>query len=402
MSGGNTYAETVLVRGRVIGWASRMFHRAAPWLAGGSAGLISLASIQRFEDWTHPLVLGAVTLTTVTAGLARSWRWPLFAAAAIALVLFAFWAPTFVASYYAGTSLRRRLHLVLYSVVGAVLIVVSSRLPLPLPFDGPERADEAGNVVFMVLLTIGLGTIAGLWIRARREVVAGLQERAERLEREQAARTEQAREQERARIAREMHDVVAHRVSLMVLHAGALEVSAPDERTAEAAGVIRSTGREALANLRDVLGVLRSPYAVGDSALSPPPVLVDLERLLDDSRAAGIPIERTDEGSPRRLPVIVEQTAYRVVQEALTNVHKHAGDSPTEVAIRYLPGTLEVEVRNHPPGKPVDALPASGFGLVGLRERVELLGGELEAGPQPDGGFLVLARLPADTLEEPA
>ncbi|GAB3405663.1 sensor histidine kinase [Flindersiella endophytica] len=402
MSAGETYAETVLVRGRVLGWASRLFHRVAPWLAGGSATLISLAGIQRFDDWTHPAVLGMATLIAVAAGLARRWRWPLFATATVALVVFTFWAPSFLASYYAGTSLRRRLHLALYAVIATVVLVVASRLPVPVPFDGPDRAEEAGNVIFMVLLTIGLGMVAGLWIRARREVVAGLHERAERLEREQAARTEQAREQERARIAREMHDVVAHRVSLMVLHAGALEVSAPDERTAEAAGLIRSTGREALANLRDVLGVLRSPHAVADSALSPPPVLVDLERLLGQSRAAGIPIEREDEGSPRRLPVIVEQTAYRVVQEALTNVHKHAGDSPTEVAVRYLPGMLEVMVRNHAPGRPVEAPPASGFGLVGLRERVELLGGELDAGPQPDGGFLVLARLPADTVEEPA
>jgi signal transduction histidine kinase len=130
-------------------------------------------------------------------------------------------------------------------------------------------------------------------------------------------------------------------------------------------------------------------------------VLVDLDRLLDQSRAVGVPVERKDEGSPRRLPVIVEQTAYRVVQEALTNVHKHAGDSRTEVVIGYLAGSLEVSVRNHEPGKPVEAPPASGFGLVGLRERVELLGGVLEAGPQPDGGYLVLARIPADTVEEP-
>jgi signal transduction histidine kinase len=399
VSDGDTYAETVLVRGRIIGWASRLFHSLAPWLAGGSVALICLASIQRLADWTNLAVLGMAAVTAVSTGLARRWRWPLFVSAAIALIGFAFWAPAMVASYYAGTSLRRRFELVLYAVILCAVMIASA--PLPVVVEGPSRSDEPIDVIFMLLI-LSLGLLAGLWVRARREVVAGLQERAERLEREQAARTEQAREQERARIAREMHDVVAHRVSLMVLHAGALEVSAPDERTAEAAGVIRSTGREALANLRDVLGVLRSPYAVGDSALSPPPVLVDLERLLDQSRAAGIPIERADEGSPRRLPVIVEQTAYRVVQEALTNVHKHAGDSPTELAIRYLPGALEVMVRNRAPGRPVETLPASGFGLVGLRERVELLGGELQSGPQPDGGFLVLARLPADAVEEPA
>jgi signal transduction histidine kinase len=193
-----------------------------------------------------------------------------------------------------------------------------------------------------------------------------------------------------------MHDVVAHRVSLMVLHAGALEVNSPDEHTAAAAALIRTTGREALADLRDVLGVLRSP----DAALQPQPVLADLDALIEQSRAVGIQVGRRDEGEARPLAAAVQRAAYRVVQEALTNVHKHAVDAATDVVLRYLPGAFEVTVRNATPVQPPGSLPASGLGLAGLRERVELLGGEFDALRRIDGGFVVTARLPTD--EEPA
>jgi signal transduction histidine kinase len=228
-------------------------------------------------------------------------------------------------------------------------------------------------------------------VNARRRAVAALRDRAERLEREHHARTEQARAQERTRIAREMHDVVAHRVSLMVLHAGALEVGTDDEGTVEAAALIREIGREALGDLRGVLGVLRS----GGDATAPQPTLADLDRLLDQTRGLGIRVTRRDEGETRPLPELVERTAYRIVQEGLTNVHKHAGDASTDVVLRYLPAGFEVAVRNGPAPPPVDPLPGAGLGLSGLRERVGLLGGEFEARREPDGGFGVVARLPA-------
>jgi signal transduction histidine kinase len=242
----------------------------------------------------------------------------------------------------------------------------------------------------MVVLPLAVG----LLVRATREAAA---ERAKRLEREQVMRAEQVRTQERARIAREMHDVVAHRVSLMVLHAGALEMRASDEETERAAALIGGIGREALANLRDVLGVLRTPESPPekDGALRPPPTLGDLDRLLDQSRALGIAVTRHDEGEARPVVPAVERTAYRVVQEALTNVHKHAGDAVTDVRIRYGPEELEVEVRNQAPGSPPGELPGAGWGLVGLRERVELLGGTLRTSAQDGGGFLVSARIPA-------
>jgi signal transduction histidine kinase len=240
---------------------------------------------------------------------------------------------------------------------------------------------------------VGLPLVVGLWAAARREVRGGARATAEGRQREQEARFEQARAEERARIAREMHDVVAHRVSLMVLHAGALEVNAPDEPTAEAAALIRTTGREALTDLREVLGVLRSQ----DARLDPQPTLDDLDRLVVQSRLAGIPVSRRDEGAVRALPPTVQRAAYRIVQEALTNVYKHTADAATEVVMRYLADAVEVEVRNAAPAPGSDAggdIPGSGLGLAGLRERVHLLGGQFVATRRVGGGFTVLARLP--------
>ncbi|MER7498542.1 histidine kinase [Nonomuraea pusilla] len=187
------------------------------------------------------------------------------------------------------------------------------------------------DLVWAVVLPL----VAGLWVGARRQVLAGLRERAARLEREQAARAGQARAQERTRIAREMHDVVAHRVSLIVLHTGALEVSVPDERTAAEIASIRAAGREALANLREVLGVLRAQESPDGHA--PPPSLADLDRLLGQSRSAGLRVRRRDEGDPRPVPEAAQRAAYRVVQEALTNVHKHVGDATSTSSCATVP-----------------------------------------------------------------
>jgi signal transduction histidine kinase len=191
--------------------------------------------------------------------------------------------------------------------------------------------------------------------------------------------------------------VVAHRVGLMVLHAGALEVSLADPAAAEQAGLVRRTGREALEELRQVLGVLREH---DDAApLDPQPTLADLDRLAQQSRDAGMQVSVVVGGEPRRLPATVERTAYRLVQEALTNVHKHAGNAPTEVGVGYGRDCLEVAVRNAAPAdgpRPGPALPGGGHGLVGLRERVTLLGGTFEAGPRLDGGFEVRASIPAE------
>ncbi|RAY16449.1 sensor histidine kinase [Actinomadura craniellae] len=236
--------------------------------------------------------------------------------------------------------------------------------------------------------------LLGLYMGTRKQLVASLQERAARLERERNLLAEQARIEERTRIAREMHDVVANRVSVMVVHAGALRaVAARDPaKAAETAAVIGDMGRQALDELRQVIGVLR----LGDAAELPDtPGLTDIRGLVDQSAAAGLPVTLRIEGLDHRPPPpTVAQTLYRVVQEALTNVHKHAGNVDTGVTIE-LREAVDVEVRNGPPeAGPDHELPSGGNGLLGLRERVVALGGTFEAGPCDRGGFAVRARIP--------
>ncbi|MGW3351516.1 sensor histidine kinase [Nonomuraea rubra] len=346
------------------------------------------------------LPLPAQVAIAAVAGVAgwharRSW-WPLAAVGAVTYAWLVVWPPLLVASYFAGRTLDRSRGIAAY--IGASLVVCAVSAVIGEARDGLQELMTAGlgNALFMALGMIGLPLAVGLWTRARAEVLEAARERAQRLEREQVMRAEQARAQERARIAREMHDVVAHRVSLIVLHAGALEVRATDEETAETAALIGGIGREALTNLRDVLGVLRAPRVdARDAGYRPQPTLGDLDRLLDQSRALGIAVTRHDEGEPRPVEETVERTAYRVIQEALTNVHKHAGGVPTDVLLRFGDGELQVEVRNQAPHAPPDELPGAGWGLVGLRERVELLGGSLRTSAEESGGFLVSARIPA-------
>ena len=255
--------------------------------------------------------------------------------------------------------------------------------------------------VMTAMTILVLPTIAGLWIGTRRELIERLRERAERLEREQHLRAERAITAERTRIAREMHDVVAHRVSLMVLHAGGLEVSSVDERTERAAGLIRTTGREALAELRGILGVLREEE--GEAApTAPQPVLADLEGLVAQWRGAGMEVvcERSGEGGV--LPLAVQRTGFRVVQEALTNAAKHATGARVRVGLCFGVDRLEVEVANGPVPGVVRPAPRSGYGLTGLRERVALAGGAVSAGPCPDGGWRLRAILPGEETAESA
>ncbi|MFI7106762.1 sensor histidine kinase [Nonomuraea sp. NPDC050227] len=379
----------------MIDRTSTIAERVTPWALGTTVLLLSMASVTGSAGVRSALPLPVLVAVAACCGLAaalgRRWLWPLVAVGAVAHLWLVMWPAAVVASYYAGTRLRRRRDLWLY-VAGAVALFALAGLVSS--WNEGYRALVAGTAVNVLLMggaMLGLPLVAGLWVRARRQVLDAMREQSEQLLREQVLRADQARDQERARIAREMHDVVAHRVSLMVLHAGALEVNAPDARTAEAAALIGGVGREALTNLREVLGVLRS----ADPGRGPQPTLADLDRLLDQSRALGIVVNRHDEGRPRPLPPTAERTAYRVVQEALTNVHKHAGDAETDVYVRYRPAELEVLVRNRSCAAADGDLPGSGWGLVGLRERVELAGGRLEAGPRDEGGFQVLAGIPA-------
>ncbi|WP_236700741.1 sensor histidine kinase [Allosalinactinospora lopnorensis] len=258
-------------------------------------------------------------------------------------------------------------------------------------------------VLFVWIVFIALPLTIGLWVGTRRELIANLRERAERLEHERHLETQRAVFAERTRIAREMHDVVAHRVSMMVLHAGGLEVSAAEQRTVEAAALIRGTGREALAELREILGVLRDdPGARAPTA--PQPLIADLRRLVDEWRGAGMAIDWRTDGTVRNLPARVERTAYRTVQEALTNASKHALGAGVSVRLYYGEENLDMAVANVPPpetaGPRPEPPPSSGYGLAGLRERVALAGGELTAGPCPDGRWKVHATVPVAQPED--
>ncbi|MBQ0904245.1 sensor histidine kinase [Micromonospora sp. U21] len=369
----------------------RVVERYAPLLLAVVVAAAVQASATGAIGVRSPLPGVVASLVALASGWAavvvRTRRWPLFLAAAVSWLVLAAAAPGVVASYQAGLRLRGR-RLAGY-LVGVALVLTGGVL-VGLAVGGVRRITTAtfGNVLLLTACLVGLPLVVGLWVRARRDTLAALRDRAERLEREQEARADRVRAEERTRIAREMHDVVAHRVSLMVVHAGALEVTTADPETVEAAALIRETGRQALTDLREVLGVLRQAGPAG----APERALDALDELIGESRAAGLRVSRRDEGVAATLPATVERTAYRVVREALTNVRKHAADAETTVCLCYLPGGLEVVVRNGPSTGGL-ALPGAGHGLLGLRERVELLGGRLEAAPV-DGGFLVRALLP--------
>ncbi|MEV7690550.1 sensor histidine kinase [Streptomyces bungoensis] len=283
-------------------------------------------------------------------------------------------------------------------------------------------------------ITTSLGLTAppvllGLYVGARRRLMESLRERADSLERElqllaerAEERAEWARNEERTRIAREMHDVVAHRVSLMVVHAAALQAVArkDPEKAVRNAALVGDMGRQALTELREMLGVLRAGEDAGRRAASVSlaalgaaaqeaaarvaeevegPCLSELEELVGQSAAAGMAVDLSVEGDVRSYAREVEQTAYRVVQEALTNVHKHAAGAKTYVRLAHRGAEIAMQVENEPPPEPGSAsaarLPSGGNGLVGMRERVLALGGVFVSGPTDAGGFRVSAVIPA-------
>ncbi|QGN50455.1 sensor histidine kinase [Micromonospora sp. WMMD558] len=240
----------------------------------------------------------------------------------------------------------------------------------------------------------------GMFVRARRQLVVSLRERVERAEAEQQLRVAQARQLERTRIAREMHDVLAHRISLLSLHAGALEFrpDAPPDEVARAAGVIRASAHAALQDLREVIGVLRAEGPAAEGPERPQPTLADLPALIEESRTAGVRVDTVDRvTAPDRVPAAVGRSAYRIVQEGLTNARRHAAGAAVAVELAGAPGEgLAVEVRNRWPVGGVDApdLPGTGTGLVGIAERVSLAGGRLEYGRDDAGDFRLAAWLP--------
>jgi signal transduction histidine kinase len=259
--------------------------------------------------------------------------------------------------------------------------------------------DDVWSVVLVVIPSVIAASGWGMAVRARRQLLFTLRDRARRAEADQLVRAEGARLAERTRIAREMHDVLAHRISLVALHAGALEV-APDLSPAqvrESAALLRSAAHQALEELRDVIGVLREEPGKAPMPTVPQPTLVDIPRLVEETRRAGAKIDfemRVEHAEVA--PGTLGRDAYRIVQEALTNVGKHARGTQARVHVAGAPEHgLHVSVRNPlplgAPGEP--ALPGSGAGLLGLAERVTLAGGVLVHGPDSSGDFVVEADL---------
>ena len=271
----------------------------------------------------------------------------------------------------------------LLAVAAALILVVGDDL-----IEG-----EPASAIGLSLALVFLGWYLGRRIKGRREYLALVEERAEYLERAQAAEAQRAVDEERTRIARELHDLVAHRVSMITVQAGAAQtVAASDpERAVRAMEAVEQAGREALDELRQVLGVLR-PDGQSEN-LVPMHGLADIADLVADMQSAGMDVSLSNDGAPDRLPAGVDLASYRIVQEALTNVLKHAGPAPeAEVRLSANDQMLTIEVTDR--GSGVSTLPGSGHGVMGMRERAALLGGTFEAGPRPGGGFRIMVCLP--------
>ncbi|GGQ03546.1 histidine kinase [Streptomyces roseolilacinus] len=391
----------------------------APGAVGALFGLAAGSTLVLRRRWPIAVVLVSIAVTPAEMG---------YLMAVVGLyTLAASDVPRRITTVLAGMSLA------------AVLLVTFVRLRQDV---AAADFDPGSWYVPLVSVFMSVGLTAppvllGLYIGARRRLMESLRERADSLEQELSLLADQAeqraqlaRTEERTRIAREMHDVVAHRVSLMVVHAAALQAVAPKDpqKAVRNAALVGEMGRQALTELREMLGVLRAepvpPAAVRPPAGSPaappagrPPAetpaaspaapvpedgpgpgLGGVEELVEQSRAAGTAVELLVQGEARAYAPDVEQTAYRVVQEALTNVHKHAAGATVVVRLAHRDEEVAMQVENGPcdAAAATDArLPSGGNGLLGMRERVTALGGVFVSGPTDEGGFRVSAVLPA-------
>jgi signal transduction histidine kinase len=344
---------------------------------------------------TRPVALAGVAAFTLPFGVRRRWpaeavivAWLSCAVASVASESFFNLQMPFLllmwSAFIAGgiPELPRAL-----AALGAMAVGLTA---VNLTFDESVLGDYLFPGGFALAMWLGTRTL-----RNRTLLAAELHEQAARAEERREEAAARAIAEERRRIAREMHDLVGHSVSVMVVQAGGARriLDRDPERAIEAAVRIEATGRAALAEMRRLLGLL-GPQE-GDAALAPQPTLDDLNALVDRARAAGLPVHAAVEGERGALPPGAEAAAYRVVQEALTNALKHAGAAPTDVLLRWGPEALEIVVSDRGAGMhPPASLPSGGHGIVGMRERVKLYGGELTADPQPDGGFVVRARIP--------
>ncbi len=386
-----SYADPVTERvRRARAWLVRVGPRARDLVAIGVSLLFTMA--QLVSQAKAPLPTAVYVALGSAASLSLWWRrqHPVVVTTLTLLVFLPTTYPVPLGFALMALAVRRRDRVL--AVATAASVVAYS---LVMAQHGTDPVAAAISAVFFV----GAFVAVGAYVGARRDLVSSLRARAERAEAERELRVDQARLAERTRIAGEMHDVLAHKVSLVALHAGGLEVNpgVGVDEVERTAALIRSTAREALEDLRGVLGVLREDGSSSgvSRGLAPQPGVEGIELLVAQSRAAGVVVSLQLALPEQRPPDVTSRTAHRVVQEALTNVHKHARGAMTEVRLAGGPGTgLKVDVVNVRPVAAERLLPGSGLGLVGLRERVELAGGRLDAGAGTDGGWHVHAWLP--------
>jgi signal transduction histidine kinase len=378
-------------------------------LALVAAGL-SLAQMQRYPDPQDRSALNItfVLLQTLPLVFRRRAPFTVFAIAALALAvqgtlelqgpLFAFLAVN-LALYSLAAYGRRRL-----AIVGVVAwaSLLAVRLVQLIVTTWPHVAITDLYDVFDDFVLLGAAWTLGEGVRQRRAHAAALEDRAARLEREREEKARQAAAQERLRIARELHDVVAHSLSVIGVQAGAarlvLDADPDPTRAREAVAAIEATANQAMTEMRRALGILRDTERSG-AALAPLPGLGQLPSLLDQMRAAGLAAELTVQGTPRPLATSIDLSAYRIVQEALTNALKHARATRAEVVVCYGAHDVQVEVTDDGRGPAPSAGPSQGAGMIGMRERVALFGGELSVGPRPQRGYAVRVRLPTSAVE---
>jgi signal transduction histidine kinase len=344
------------------------------------AAILAWLVVAAVTAWRRrsPLVVLGVAIVAAVLTLAGPLEGP--AAATIAFG---------VVTYTAGAHLRDRDALV--GGLGVAALVATAVVQPSAPIE------EAGDLA-AVLAMLGGPWLAGVAIRERRDREASYRARAEAAELDREARAATAVAAERTRIARELHDVVAHAIAVIVLKArGARRTIATDPAAAtDALDTIESTGSEALGEMRRLVGLLRA--GPDSSGLEPSPGLASLDTLVSLVREAGLPVDVMVEGTPRPLPAGIDLAAYRIVQEALTNALVHAGPAEARLVVRFAPSAIELEITDTGPGSGASVGDsrghAGGHGVDGMRERVRLYGGVLTAGPSPDGGYGVRALLP--------
>lgn len=361
-----------------------------PWPRYGRWGLVALLTAGAVQSGAATAGGHYATLRTAAAMLCGAVllvrRFPWFVAPALATAATGVWGwPLLPLLLVALFDLAARRRAAVAAGCGIAVLAANTVAPTAVSLWRPQ---QYGASLFLLLAVVG-----GLWMGNRRRLVKALGTEVEHLRVERELREEAARAAERARIAAEMHDVLAHRLSLIALHTGVLAtrtdtLAAP---VTERLALLRTASTEALTDLRDILGALHAPRTDADAP--PAPVLRDMRELVEQARAAGQQVGLHTRGRPEQAPAAHRLALYRLVQEGLTNARKHAAGAPVTVRVDHGPPETVVEVVNAP-GTPAAHAAPSGYGLVGLRERVRALGGHLSAGPHGDGGWRLAARIP--------